>query len=96
MSDRGEIQLHLTGSPSVEAIARATSALVDLVNIAAEQPLRWQIRARCKCDGCGAHSEPVDLSNPDAAETALRDAGWSRDPITSTDLCPTCATGGSR
>ncbi|MGV8973156.1 MAG: hypothetical protein ACOH10_12615 [Rhodoglobus sp.] len=83
-ADDRTIRVRITGSPSVATIAEASAAIVALVGPAV-------ITARCACDFCDAISEPVDTSDPDAAEVALREAGWSRDPITRTDLCPACA-----
>lgn len=80
-------RLYIKGSPSVASIAAASDALRTIGG--------HVIEARCRCDGCGAKSEPVDLSHPEAAEVALREAGWSRDSITHTDLCPTCANAGA-
>ena len=96
MSDSTEIRMHLTGSPSVRAIGDATAALSGLVDAIAQRPVHVQIEARCVCDQCGAESEPVDLTRPDAAEATLRAAGWARDTDAATDTCPACVARGER
>jgi len=98
VSDAGqaEIRMHLTGSPSVEAIGAATAALHGLIDALAKRAIPVQIEARCVCDQCGAESEPVDLTRPDDAEAALRAAGWVRDTEAAIDTCPVCIAGGER
>ena len=91
MSDREEIHLHITGSPSVEALGASTTALRGLLDALAKRTVPVLVEARCVCDTCGAKSEPVDLAHPDAAEGALREAGWVRDMTAKTDTCPACA-----
>ena len=95
MSDTGAIQMHLTGSPSVESIAAAVTSLSGLIDAAAGRSVPVDVSARCRCDSCGAVSEPVDLTDPDAAEAALLAAGWVRDRTAMTDSCPSCARGRS-
>lgn len=96
MSDSTGIRMHLIGSPSVKAIGAVTTALSGLVDAIAERPIPVQIEAWCVCDQCGARSEPVDLSDPNAAEATLRTAGWVRDTEAAIDTCPECSAGGER
>lgn len=81
----------LHGSPSVSAISDAAQAFQALVDALAQHPVPLVVDARCRCDTCGALSGTVDLTDPDAAEAALRAAGWVRDAKAGTDTCPACA-----
>lgn len=89
--DNGAIEVHLDGSPSVQAVADSAGALVDLINALAGKPLGWTVEARIRCDTCDTRSEPVPLDDPDATEAAIVAAGWVRDKAAKTDTCPTCA-----
>ena len=96
MSGPTGIRMHLTGSPSVEAIGGVTTALSGLIDAIAQRAIPVQIEARCVCDQCGAQSSPVDLTRPDDAEATLRAAGWVRDTEAAIDTCPECSAGGER
>jgi hypothetical protein len=84
--------LHFEGAPTVAQLAEVVEATKGLLNAVAGRELAWATEARCRCDSCGAQSEPVDLSNPTAATATLREAGWVAEPDVPRDLCPDCAS----
>jgi hypothetical protein len=88
------IEVHLSGSPSVQSVSDVADALHGLVNAIAGHEVKAIKTGRCVCDDCGARSEPMSLDDPAACGATLREAGWIRDTAKARDTCPTCAAKG--